>query len=395
LRQVVATSIVVALVLSAVFLSTEFVVYSRFLQNSTFVLRAWATEQPDPDAETVQSLVASALARAQLYERLQKEAHIVDGMLVNRALDGRMADQMRDQCDSLLFSSLRFVALSKLGLEADAKVAWNAIEASRANGAWLRHPRCPRSTSRDMLIGILIGLAQNPADHVQHLRDLLQIVRERDGFFSDGPVYVSYLTPCVAKLVATLAIGAGIKPEELPPLVRRGYSTNEWSMLVIDEGYEAHLVALTAWLELDLAERRGLRWEPDRFLWQALDEVAAPFGNGGKLADQRLDWTTTRLLEIDPSNLFFRYLRLKAAHALTPAVAATLLTELLAMPQFPAHRLPQNCDRHADYMWQRRAHARDTPDGDCTREYHGADFMWMAGLLTDELQRKQPTVSAH
>ena len=57
-----------------------------------------------------------------------------------------------------------------------------------------------------MLIGLLAGLAQNPVGHVHYLKDLLQLVRDRDGFFSDGPVYVSYLTPCVAKLVATLAM---------------------------------------------------------------------------------------------------------------------------------------------------------------------------------------------
>jgi hypothetical protein len=92
------------------------------------------------------------------------------------------------------------------------------------------------------------------------------------------------------------------------------------------------------------------------------------------------------LVQTDPRNLFFRYLLFRVNGVLNPFVARSLLIELLSMRQFPQEMLPRSCDRKADYLWQRSSREYDIVDDKCSYSFHGTDFVWMAGLLVEELR---------
>ncbi len=362
--------------------------YSQLVANARWLGRArdsyllWSRMIPPPSVEERAELADRAMKRTKTYERLIGSSHLIDGMLVNLNRDGTP----RDTCDSLLFSALRYVGLVKLGLEAEAREAWRAIELSQANGMWMRHPRCPKSTSRDMMVGLLVAMSQKPEGHAEHLRMLLALIGTNDGYFGTGPRYLSYLTPNIAKLLRVVASGSGVPQEELPLLVREGYSTVELSLEWITPGYEAHLAALSAWVELEATHDNPELAKAERAPWLGWIGEATSWAGAGDLEKQRLLWTTAKLVEIDPKNLFHRYLWLRAAGALSPQAAAQLLTELLEMPQFPEERLPLNCDRSADWLWQRAPRESLVSSIHCNRVYSGGDFLWMAGLLVEALQ---------
>ncbi len=370
---------------------SQLVANSRFLARSHESLRLFAQLGPAPDAAERQRLIDTTLRRARVYEAAIERTHLVDGMLVNRTASGGT----EDTCDSLLFSGLRFVALKKLGFEREAAEAWTALEKSQAEGLWIRHPRCgDRATSRDMIMGLLVALSQKPENQQGHLRLLLAQVAKRDGYFSFGPRYVSYLTPTLARLLRLVATAGDIDPAMLPPVVRDGYSVEELSVAWINPGFEAHLVGLATWLELELLQSEpGLRAQAGAPLLGGLSDLTT-WATGADLEKQRLQWTTSRLVELDPQNLFFRYLRLRAADALTHKTAATMVTELMAMRQFPEGRLPRDCDRSADYLWQRGSwehHGRRR----CNRIFSGTDYLWMSGLLVEALQPQDVYTRSH
>ena len=118
-----------------------------------------------------------------------------------------------------------------------------------------------------------------------------------------------------------------------------------------------------------------------RSLSGLMDQIS-PAG-GSTFAAQRRAFAAGELYRLDPENLFFEYLYLKTAGALTYASKARLLTRLLAMPQYPVERLPQDCDRQADYLWQRSS-AEYTGKKTCKESFHGVDFLWMAALLSED-----------
>lgn len=368
---------------------SQLVANSRFLARSSSSLRDWAKAIPEPREEAKEQLIKRLDDRVALYDDEVVRRHLVDGMLVNWTLHGRMLDQ----CDSLLFSALRFTALSKLGHEERARDAWNAIQGSQNDGYWLRHPRCDKSTSRDMIVGLMIALSQKPFGYEQHLKTLLARLKEHNGYFGTGPVYVSYTTPGIAKLIAMMAAQEpSIQASDVPLVVADGYSTNEIQMLVTQRGYAAHLIALTIWLEMEL--QHGRPEAPSGF-HEMLDDLTLPFG-GGELYEQRYEWSTHELVKLDQRNLFFRYLRLRAAGAMNPAVAYKMIDELLAMEQFPEDRLPLDCDRKADYLWQRSSTQYEGSSRGCRRQYHGTDFVWMAALLREAADLYTPNhINAH
>ncbi len=387
MRPLLLTFLLTAALFSVGAAYSQLVANSRFLARSSTSLRDWALAIPEPRAEIKRQLLSQLDERVSLYDDEVVKKHLVDGMLVNWTLHGRMLDQ----CDSLLFSALRYTALHKLGREPRASDAWNSIQSSQTDGYWLRHPRCHKSTSRDMIVGLMVALSQKPFGYAQHLKTLLARVKQHNGYFGTGPVYVSYATPGVAKLMGMLAAQEpGIAAAELPTVVTDGYSTNEIQMLVTQRGYAAHLIALTIWLEMELQHGRP---EAPKGFHEMLDDLTLPFG-GGELYEQRYEWSTNELVKLDPRNLFFRYLRLRAAGALTPPVAYRMMAELLGMEQFPQDRLPLDCDRRADYLWQRSSTQFEPSGRGCHRQFHGTDFVWMASLLreaaslyTDDLQK--------
>jgi hypothetical protein len=62
-----------------------------------------------------------------------------------------------------------------------------------------------------------------------------------------------------------------------------------------------------------------------------------------------------------------------------------LMKSLASMKkQFPDNRLPMNCDRKADYLWQRNTNEAFEASEECTKSFHGIDFLWMAALLTEQ-----------
>jgi hypothetical protein len=81
------------------------------IQKLTARLRASATENPDYWRGEWQRLGIAAREKAYLYDQWLEEGFLEHGMVVNRHSDGRPSGE----CDSLLFSSLRFTALMKLG----------------------------------------------------------------------------------------------------------------------------------------------------------------------------------------------------------------------------------------------------------------------------------------
>lgn len=362
---------------------SQLIANSRFLAHSHAAMQQFAHDGEEPDVAVRAELVAAMLHRAHTYEATLERTHLVDGMLVNRDAHGA-AD---DICDSLLFSGLRFAALKKLGFQKEAAIAWTAIEQSRKDGSWVRHPRCSeRPTSRDMIMGLLIALSQNPQNERQHVQHLVEQIDRHGGYFSFGPRYVSYLTPTIARLLRFEAHATGVASASVPDLIRDGYSVEELSVSFIRHGFEAHLVGLAAWLEMEmlqtLPELRAQAGAP----LLANASVSTSWLTGANLDRQRLQWTTLRLLELDPQNIFFRYLRLRAADALTYKTVVPLARELLRMPQFPTERLPSDCDRTADYLWQRGPWEHEG-SSICGRTYSGTDFLWMAGLLTEALIR--------
>jgi hypothetical protein len=59
---------------------------------------------------------------------------------------------------------------------------WRGIQKAFQNGRWVRHPKCRRkSTSRDMIAGVLVALTQNPPAEVRQLQQLLNIVDSTGG----------------------------------------------------------------------------------------------------------------------------------------------------------------------------------------------------------------------
>ncbi|MBC7531825.1 MAG: hypothetical protein H7318_09620 [Oligoflexus sp.] len=351
----------------------------RDLQASVFRLRAEAFDRHGYDRW--RELSQLARERARLYEQAIERDHLSKGMIVNRHIVNKQASST---CDSLLFSSLRFIALQKLGEGAEADKAWsNIVDHSYQDGRWIRHPDCKRkSASRDMIVGLMAALSQEPQGHEVQFARLLHIIDRTGGSVDDGPFYVSRLSPGMGELLKHMAASRSWKERDVPPVIRVGFSTVEFDTWIAAPGFGAHLNALTLWIELELLERH-----PEleiRSLSGLMDEFAPTLGTS--FADQRRAWAADQLYNLDPDNMFFEYLRLRTAGALNYSSKARLLSRLLSMPQFPVERLPQDCDRKADYLWQRSS-GEYTGTKKCSESFHGVDFLWMVSLLSEDNKR--------
>jgi hypothetical protein len=347
------------------------------VQSLSAQLRIAAVSDPEEAHQRWRELALEARERAVLYEEWIEAEHLDRGMVVHRHAGGRSSGE----CDSLLFSSLRYTALHKLGWHDKAEDAWAAIERAHENGRWLRHPQCRRkSTSRDMIVGLLTAINQNPQGKDAQLQQTLDIIERTDGSIDRGPFYVSRLSPGIGELLKQMSLSRGWPLQSLPSEVRIGFSTLEVDTWLASPGYTSHLNALVLWNELLLLERQ----QATRSLSQLIDGVGQPL-LGLDWSSRRLEWAAQRLAELDPENLFFIWLKHRSAGSLNDQTRATLLARLLAMPQFPRDRLPENCDRKADYLWQRSSwEYQPLPDVLCSERFHGVDFLWMVALLTDE-----------
>lgn len=325
-------------------------------------------------------LQQQALTIAKLYNEFIKEDHLYHGMVVNKAIDGTFLGE----CDSLLFSSLRFVALKKLSWDDEAQRAWRSIQNVNENGRWYRHPKCRRRwTSRDMIVGVLAALLQKPPSYKRHIKELITYVGDNSGYIGSGPFYVSLMSPGLGEILRVLSSQAGIEEEDLPSKIRYSFSTIEFDAIAGRRGYTAHLNALSLWIEQELINESNRK---TRSISEFLDQLMGSLNNYS-FEKKRMLWIASKLVELDSKNMFFRWLQLFAANQINERVRYNFLKELLSMPQFPHDRLPQNCDRKADYLWQRDSREL-FPEGiniECIETYNGVDFLWMLSLILDDI----------
>ena len=371
---------------SALFLATYFFVTHLMLATHDLLDLKRLAGQDDGNGAglSAKSLVAdfsdtpegqSLVIRARRYADLSQKTHIVDGMVVDRDDTGKFIHQ----CDSLLFSSLRYVALERLGFHDLSRPAWEAIQKSRTPKAgWLRHPRCPETPlSRDMIMGILAALSQSPQNAAQVMQWTREDLHRFDGYISDGPFYISFFSPGFRAAFDEMAMVGGEPSSGLA----WSFWTTEFDAWTADGDYRSHLVALTIWLEFEI-EKMG-KWKQRS--GSTIDPVAFivdPWMNV-RLRDLRLAWSAQTLLRTDPDNLFFHWLALKSVGALSPQRRVSLANLLLGMPAFPEDRLPTNCDRRADYVWQRPSSQTRERRAPCSEVFSGTDFLWMSALLLE------------
>ena len=332
--------------------------------NSEQYTRIQRISQPYQEqiaSDSLQRLRREALSRAALYDELIKRDMLLDGMVIHRDANGAP----EGVCDSLMFSSLRFYALTKLGFKKSADDAWNGILGSRDGAQWRRHPRCAKSLSRDMIMGVLVALSADPEGGDTVFRSMLAEIDRNGGFVGDGPFYVSWLSPGVAGLLRMEAERRGVPYGEWPWILKQSFS---------------HLAALGLWLEMNHT-KSGALMNP-RSLLGRLERIVAGGGDLDTTLDkQRREWISGRLRSLSGSNLFFEWLDESATGVLNPEAESRLLSDLLSMPQFPSNRLPMDCDRDADYIWQRREGESIPVAKRCGETWSGVDFLWMAAVL--------------
>lgn len=347
--------------------------------NSEQYTRIQRISQPYQEqiaSDSLQRLRREALSRAALYDELIKRDMLLDGMVIHRDANGAP----EGVCDSLMFSSLRFYALTKLGFKKSADDAWNGILGSRDGAQWRRHPRCAKSLSRDMIMGVLVALSADPEGGDTVFRSMLAEIDRNGGFVGDGPFYVSWLSPGVAGLLRMEAERRGVPYGEWPWILKQSFSSIEYDAMFLGEGYVSHLAALGLWLEMNHT-KSGALMNP-RSLLGRLERIVAGGGDLDTTLDkQRREWISGRLRSLSGSNLFFEWLDESATGVLNPEAESRLLSDLLSMPQFPANRLPMDCDRDADYIWQRREGESIPVAKRCGETWSGVDFLWMAAVL--------------
>lgn len=344
-------------------------------------------------ADTVDEkrVLAELHRKFQLYHDRSSALSLSRGMVVIKDIDGRLIHS----CDSLLFSALRYVSLLKAGEHAGAVTAWNAINGSFIGGNWRRHPACrDKATSRDMILGLLIALSANPGQGKNILEGLVARIRDGGGYFDDGPFYVSYMTPQIADLIRLLWESFSLPVESLPPLIRYSFSTLDINSMELRRGYQSHLLALGLWLEMELLQasirpESGMPPAPPRSAF-SLIRATVPGVNVGSLYLWHWDFVAEKLAALDPDNMFYRYLFLKANDLLDRRVLLELAQEMIEMPQFPHGFLPMDCDRKADYLWQRDSREMEMRKPECGLVYPGVDYMWMAANIMSDLERYTP-----
>jgi hypothetical protein len=334
----------------------------------------------------LQALKREARSRAMLYNTHIERDHLLDGMVVDKDLEG----SPKHMCDSLLFSALRYRALVSLQFNDSAAEAWEAMLASRDGGQWYRHPQCSqKSLSRDMLMGLFVVLEARPFEGRQVVMELFQEIDQRRGSFSDGPFFVSYLSPGPAGLLRYLAEGYKIPSSQWPWVIKQSFSSIEYDAMFLKPGFESHLAGIGLWLEYQfLTDPRwlsGVKFNP-RSLLGEIQKNLSFLGDQGvpPIERSRLLWIANKLSQDNPQNLFFATLRLQLSGAFSDQARISMLKRLLEMPQFPSDRLPGNCDKDADYIWQRRDSEQVPVHKECTFFYSGVDYLWMAGMLAGE-----------
>ena len=357
-----------------------FVILNLARINSDQFTRLQSIRQPLEASADFKSQIGNlkreALSRSALYESLIEKSLLVDGMVIHRGAKG----ETEGLCDSLLFSSIRYFSLKNLGFTRQADGAWEAILGSRDGAKWQRHPKCKKSLSRDMVMGVLLALSADPARGDVIFREMLGEIDRQWGFVGDGPFYISWLSPGIAGLLRMEAERRGVPFDEWPWIMKQSFSSIEYDAMFLGEGYVSHLMALGLMFEMSFADRYA-KFNPRSLLGQVQRLISGQSSLDTQLDAQRRRWITGKLRNLNGANLFYEWLDQKAYGVLTQKSEGELLAKLLSMPQFPADRLPMDCDRDADYLWQRREAEGQSVTPSCGRVWNGVDFLWMAALL--------------
>jgi hypothetical protein len=335
-----------------------------------------SSQENTHNEDSLQRLRRETLSRAALYDELIQRDMLLDGMVVHLGAGG----EPKGICDSLMFSSIRFYALNKLGFKNSAQKAWQGIIASRSGGQWLRHPRCTKSLSRDMIMGVLVALRGDPEEGDAVFRSMLAKIDRNGGFAGDGPFYVSWLSPGIASLLRMEAERRQVPFSEWPWVLKHSFSSIEFDAMFLDEGYVSHLAGIGLWLEVS-QPKDAAGFNPRSFFGRVARSLSGESSLDTKIDTQRRQWISGRLRSISSSNLFFEWLELNSSGDLNSKSEARLLSALLSMPQFPKTHLPQDCNRDADYLWQRREAEAIPAVEKCGETWSGVDFLWMASLL--------------
>jgi hypothetical protein len=231
-----------------------------------------------------------------------------------------------------------------------------------------------------MIMGVMVALSADPVGGDTVFRSMLAEIDRNGGFVGDGPFYVSWLSPGVAGLLRMEAERRGVPYGEWPWILKQSFSSIEYDAMFLGEGYVSHLAGLGLWLEMNHM-KSGAMMNPRSLLGRLERFVSGGADLDTTLDKQRREWISGRLRSLSGSNLFFEWLDESASGVLTPQAESRLLSHLLSMPQFPANRLPMDCDRDADYIWQRREGESLPVVRRCGETWSGVDFLWMAAVL--------------
>ena len=238
-----------------------------------------------------------------------------------------------------------------------------------------------------MILGFLMTHLFLPEGGKETFEKFMYLIQNNSGFFGWEKTHYSFLTPQIAHLSRHIARLYSIPFSSMPDLFRQGFSTVEWQSLLVAPGYRTHLIALALWVEIELYERKFSGYSREVYdPWLERQKFWISDYSTDHLDLARIRFTAQRLVEIDSKNLFFRWLRLKVAGLLTPALSQKMLWELNSMPQFPKGNLPYNCDRKADYLWMRHSIEAKMSSLTCDVEFSGVDYLWITSLILGELQ---------
>ncbi len=331
-------------------------------------------------------LKEKALNRAFIYEKQIEQRHLWKGLIIDLNIP---LNKPEDVCDSLIFSSLHFVALNNLNMKEQAKIQWDNIKKYniKSDGRIIRHPYCQRkSLSRDQIIGLFLALTflENEKDRKDLVKIIVERVKKLRGFFDDGRIDQSYLTPGLKSILGALAYVTE-NEQHLNNEIKDGFSTLAFDSAFTPRGYQANLTALCLLLEMLLSEemiKKDINWDIFNFEAKLFSYDVNKY-RASKANEKRWQQVASYLVALDDKNLFFRYVYYKAHDRLTKNNKALILDELLKMPIFPENRLPCDMDRHADYAWQRDSieYSPDQRLTECVEEYSGVDFLLLTSLL--------------
>ena len=349
--------------------------------------------------ETDPSATILLRRRSVLYASLMASEGFFEGGMVTNLAGGDQSSfssqpRLEGECDSLLFTGLYYAAMSRLVPEESRDVisheGTSVLMSMRepSTGYWRRHPKCNDTpTSRDMMLGLLFA-----ADALEHsqivLRTLFWDLGRHGGFFDDGPINLSFLSPGLMRLLSDMADRRGIDPlprffvdetlqspqtftMRMTGLYRRlSFSTLDFDAIVPQRGFRSHLIALTI-----LMEHASL-----------LRSNAGSLDGQSAIALWRLRLLAMRLFRSDPQNLLYEAVYLKTVNQLD-INRDRLAGRILAMPEFPPGRLPTDCDRGADFLWQRDSEQWAGPakssDQACLPSVHysGVDLIFITSIV--------------